>query len=199
MDRLRGEIDAVLQTIPADDLVVQFDLAWEVVDLAMGERNYFRFWPRSTYEEKFARHTAWLDEMARAVPAEALLGYHWCYGTWGGWPMTAMRDLSLCVQLSNEAVRRSPRRVDYVHMPVVRDPDEAFFAPLRKLAVGDTRVYLGLIHETDIEGFPRRLQLARRSLADFGVAGVCGYGRLDASMMPAVLTAHAAAIRDLQA
>jgi hypothetical protein len=195
MDRLRGEIEDVLQTIPADDLVVQFDLAWEVVDLAMGERNYFRFWPRSTYEEKFERHTSWLAELSQSVPDETLLGYHWCYGTWGGWPMTAMEDLSLCVRLSNEAVRRSTRRVDYVHMPVVRDPDEAFFEPLRNLEIGDTKVFLGLIHETDSEGFPRRLALARRYLSNFGVAGVCGYGRLGPDELPAVLNAHAVAAR----
>ncbi|MGH2584125.1 MAG: hypothetical protein ACRDJE_04365 [Dehalococcoidia bacterium] len=199
MDRLRGEIADVLQTIPADDLAVQFDLAWEVVDLAMGERNYFRFWPRSTREEKLERHTSWLEDLSRSVPDEALLGFHWCYGTWGGWPMTAMADLALCVQLSNAAVRRSTRRVDYVHMPVVRDPDEAFFEPLRNLETGDTKVFLGLIHESDIEGFPRRLELARGYLPNFGVAGVCGYGRLDPHELPAVLDAHAAAATALNA
>jgi hypothetical protein len=192
MDRLAEEIDEVLERIPADDLVVQFDHAWEVVDLAMGERNYFRFWPRATFAEKYERHVSWVEELSRTVPEEALLGYHWCYGTWGGWPMTAMEDLSLCVRLSNDAVRRSARRVDYVHMPVVRDPDDAFFEPLVELDVGETRVFLGLIHETDVEGFARRLELAHCYLRDFGVAGVCGYGRLDPNELPAVLDAHAA-------
>jgi hypothetical protein len=191
MDRLRAEIDDVLATVPAAELAVQFDHAWEVVDLAMGERNYFRFWPRSTVEEKLERHLAWVPELSETVPGEALLGFHWCYGTWGGWPMTAMTDLGLCVQLSNEAVRRSARRVDYVHMPIVQDPGAAFFAPLEDLDTGATKVFLGLIHETDVEGFPRRLELARQRLSDFGVAGVCGYGRLDPAELPAVLRAHA--------
>lgn len=190
LDRLEEEIDDVLATIPADDLAVQFDHAWEVVDLAMDERNYFRFWPKSTVEEKLERHTHWLHELSQAVPDEALLGFHWCYGTWGGWPMTAMADLGLCVRLSNEAVRRSSRRVDYVHMPIVQDPDAAFFAPLADLDIGETKVFLGLIHENDVEGFPRRLALARERLTDFGVAGVCGYGRLDPAELPAVLRAH---------
>jgi hypothetical protein len=197
LDRLEREIDEVLTTIPADDLAVQFDHAWEVVDLAMGEHNYFRFWPRSTVAEKLERHTQWLEELSRSVPDEALLGYHWCYGTWGGWPMTAMEDVGLCVRLSNEAVRRSTRRVDYVHLPVVRDPDEAFFAPLDDLDVGETKVFLGLIHEDDVDGFPRRLGLARRHLDDFGIGGVCGYGRLDPAELPAVLRAHAACATEL--
>jgi hypothetical protein len=190
MDGLRREIEKMLGTIPEDDLVIQYDLAWEVVDLAMGDRNFFRFWPKRTFEEKFEDHVAQMPAMSEAVPEKTLLGYHWCYGTWGGWPMVDLKNLELCVRLSNEAVRRSSRRVDYVHMPVVVDPDDAFFAPLADLDVGDTKVYLGLIHETDVDGFPRRLELAQRHLSDFGVGGVCGYGRLDPSELPAVLEAH---------
>ena len=36
------------------------------------------------------------------IPEDVLIGYHLCYGTWGGWPMTEVDDLSLCVRLSNE-------------------------------------------------------------------------------------------------
>ena len=104
MDRLSEEIEETLETIPANDLAIQFDHAWEVVDLAMGERNFFRFWPKSTLEEKFERHVSWIEELSQTVPADSWLGYHWCYGTWGGWPMTAMADLDLCVRLSNESV-----------------------------------------------------------------------------------------------
>ncbi|MGH3501548.1 MAG: hypothetical protein ACRDQA_11770 [Nocardioidaceae bacterium] len=34
------------------------------------------------------------------------------------------------------------------------------------LQIGDTKVFLGLVHEADVEGFPRRLELARRYLSD---------------------------------
>jgi hypothetical protein len=191
VDGLAGEMAKMLQVIPAEDLLVQFDLAFEVIDLSMGEDNYFPFWPDSTREEKFERHTASLGDLAAIVPAGALLGYHWCYGTWGGWPMTAMADLSLCVELSNEAVRRSARPVDYVHMPVVRHPDAAFFAPLADLDVGSTAVFLGLVHHTDgIEGFRDRVALARPVLPAFGVSSVCGYGRIDPAELPEVLRVH---------
>ena len=198
MDRLSEEIGETLAVIPADDLAIQFDHAWEVVDLAMGERNFFRFWPKLTVDEKFAQHISWIGELSETVPNDAWLGYHWCYGTWGGWPMTAMADLDLCVRLSNEAVRRSTRRVDYVHMPVVLDPNDAFFAPLANLDIGDTKVFLGLIHETDgVAGFRKRLELARRYLPEFGVAGVCGYGRLDPAELPEVLRVHSACAAEL--
>jgi hypothetical protein len=192
------EIGKMLETIPAGDLVIQYDLAWELVDLAMGERNFFAFWPKRTLEEKIEEHAAQIETMWQAVPEEALLGYHWCYGTWGGWPMTAMEDLALCVRMSNEAVRRTGRRLDYVHMPVVRRPDESFFAPLDHLDIGGTKVFLGLVHHTDgIEDFRTRAELARRHLPEFGIGGVCGYGRVEPSELDHVLQVHAACAAEL--
>jgi hypothetical protein len=197
---LQGEIKRILEAVPANDLTIQYDLAWEVVDLAMGEANFFNFWPKSTFEEKLARHTADIAELSRAVPDDALLGFHWCYGTWGGWPMTAMADLALCVRLSNEAVRRSARRVDYVHMPVIQEPDDAFFAPLAGLDIGDTNVFLGVVHETGgMEAFRRRMDLAKKRLPSFGIAGVCGYGRIDPKDLPGVLAVHVACAEALAA
>jgi hypothetical protein len=131
--------------------------------------------------------------MSRDLPDELLLGYHFCYGTLGGWPMVDMRDLALCVRLANEAVSRSGHRVDFVHMPVTPDCDAAYFKPLLDLTIDATRVYLGLIHHTDgIEGFRERTEQARAYLPEFGVASVCGYGRLDAADIPGVLELHRA-------
>ncbi len=192
LDGIRREIDQMLETIPPRDLAIQWDVAWEFVDMAMGERNFFKFWPKLTAEQKFQRHAEQLDGLGEGIPEETVLGFHWCYGTWGGWPMTAMPDLALCVRMSNEAVRRVTRRVDYVHMPVVRRPDEAFFAPLADLDVGDTRVFLGMVHHTDgLEDFRRRRDLARRHLTEFGIGSVCGYGRVEPELLPEILRIHA--------
>ena len=51
-----AEIGRMLETIPADDLVVQFDFAWEVVDLAIGDGRDFPFGPDETTERKRVRH-----------------------------------------------------------------------------------------------------------------------------------------------
>jgi hypothetical protein len=53
-------------------------------------------------------------------------------------------------------------------------------------------VYLGLVHEdeADTQPFLRRVQGARRHLREFGIGGVCGYGRLDPSELPSVLKMH---------
>lgn len=198
LEGIRGEIRKALEVIPADDLVIQWDAAWEFVDMAMGDRNYFAFWPKLSAEEKFQRHAEQLDNLWQGIPDETILGFHWCYGTWGGWPMTAMPDLDLCVRMSNEAKRRTGRRLDYVHMPVVRNPDESFFAPLEKLDVGDTKVFLGLVHHTDgVEGFRRRRDLARKYLKDFGIGSVCGYGRVDPGLLPEILRTHVEDAKEL--
>ncbi|CAJ1510064.1 hypothetical protein [[Mycobacterium] burgundiense] len=199
LEGIRREIGKILEVVPAADLVFQWDLALEFIDMGLGDnRRYFASWPTLPLEEKFARHVEQLDELWKGIPEEALLGYHWCYGTWGGWPMTAMTDLDLCVRMSNEAKKRAGRRLDYVHMPVAAEADDAFFAPLDRLAVGDTRVFLGIVHHTDgVEEFRRRRDLARKHLADFGIGSVCGFGRLDPELLPEVLANHGANAKEL--
>jgi hypothetical protein len=198
-DAVRTEIERILEVIPAGDLAVQFDFSNEVVDLSLGSRPAQPWLPEHSPEEKLARHTASLSRLWRGIPDETLLGYHWCYGTWGGWPRTAMADLGLCVRLSNEAVARAGRRVDYVHMPVPRRPDDAVFAPLRELEIGDARVFLGLIHhDAGLDDLRARLARARAHLDDFGIAGPCGYGRVEAAELPAVLEAHRQSIAELR-
>jgi hypothetical protein len=199
LDGLRREIEKIVAVVPARDLVFQWDCAGEIVDLTMGERNAMKWYPKLTVEEKFERHASQLGDLGDSIPEDSALGFHWCCGTWGGWPSVAMTDLSDCVRLSNEAVARVARRVDYVHMPVMPQPDHAFFAPLRDLATGDTRIFLGLVHHTDtIDDFRRRRDMARKYLPEFGIGSVCGYGRVDPAEARAVLDLHAANAAELR-
>ena len=117
-------------------------------------------------------------------------------GVLAAWVVLAV----LLAVLYGRVVRRANRRIDYVHMPVIRHPEEAFFAPLDGLEIGDTRVYLGLVHHTDgVDGFNERVELARRHLPEFGIASVCGYGRLTSSEVGPALEAHAECARALRA
>jgi hypothetical protein len=189
---IRAEIAAILEAVPASDLAIQFDLAGEVTDLANGDVAPFSWAPPETWDERFERHVRSAAELTRDMPDEVLLGVHLCYGTWGGWPMVAMHDLQLCVALANAIIPRSHHHVDYVHMPVTRDAGERFFAPLAKLAVPGTKLYLGLVHDADTaEEFGGRARLARVAQQDFGIAAVCGFGRTDPARLPALLADHA--------
>jgi hypothetical protein len=169
----------ILAVVPAQDILFQIDFCIEVIDLAIGNETYYPFWEDRTYAEKLELHMAELTRLEDVFPEEAPLGVHLCFGTWGGWPMVDMTDLGLCVELSNKAVATAHRHLDFIHMPVDVTSDDAFYAPLADLEVGDTKIYLGLVHfhEETNDAFRARVATAQKYLSDFGVAAVCGYGR----------------------
>ncbi len=77
-------------------------------------------------------------------------------------------------------------------MSVPRDrSDDISFSPLQELAVGDTRVYIGLIHHTDgFAGTRQSLAAAQKYRQDFGVATECGLGRREPQTLPELLRIH---------
>jgi hypothetical protein len=174
-------VQEILAVVPAEDILFQIDFCIEVIDAAIGDETYYPFWEDRTYAEKLALHLGELTSLEDVFPEEAPLGIHLCFGTWGGWPMVDMKDLSLCVELANKAVAMSHRHLDFIHMPVDVTSADAFYAPLADLDVGDTRIYLGLVHhhEESSDAFSARVATAKKYLSDFGVAAVCGYGRVN--------------------
>jgi hypothetical protein len=182
------EIAKMLAEIPAADLAIQYDVAAEVRDLYLGDERALPWAPERSADEKWAWHLADIAPLAAAVPDDVVLGYHLCFGTWGGWPHTpGLHDLGICVRLANEIVARAGREVDYVHMPVLPDCDESFLAPLADLRPAGTRVYTGIAYHDGAEGARRRIDLLRNHLDDFGVAWYCGFGRLPADEVAPIL------------
>jgi hypothetical protein len=198
-DAYRRDMARILEAIPAGDLAIQIDYCTEIRDILDA-------FPWSPHRP--GKFETWMDAVARQaamVPDDALLGLHWCYGTLGGWPMIKLEDLAFCTRLTNAAVARIERRVDYVHMPVLRHAGDAYFAPLGALAPGDAKVYLGLLHHTDDLAANRaRIATARKHLAadlaaDLGAASVCGYGRLSVEDTRKAFELHAAIGAELAA
>jgi hypothetical protein len=186
-DAVRAEVHRMLEAIPADDLVIQWDFCGEILNI-MGPRPWA---PQEPFEARFQRAVEPLAELSYDIPEATLVGYHWCYGTLGGWPMVELRDLGLCARLSQHVIDHSGRQIDYVHMPVGRECDAGYFAPLRDLELGDTKLFLGVIHHADgVAGFRERVAIARRAVPEFGIASVCGYGRVAPAEMPTVLQVH---------
>ena len=149
--------------------------------------------PGLTKEGAIERNVEQFRRLSPLVPEKALLGYHFCFGTLGGWPRFAPADLSATVELANAVVEASGRRVDWIHIPVLDQVGEAFFAPLKNLKPRGARVYLGVVHHMD--GFKERIALARKYLPDFGVAAYCGFGRTPPGDMPKVLQDHVDAVK----
>jgi hypothetical protein len=184
---MRAELHKIADAIPPRDLVIQWDIATEVRDILAGDRPLLPWSPQTSLEEKWQRHLGDMGELASGIPDEAGLGYHFCFGTWGGWPQSDAPDMDVCVRLANEAVARAGRRVDYVHIPVMPDAADAFFEPMKDLAIGDAKPYLGIVLKDGVDAFRKRAEAASRHYPDFGIASYCGWGREDPAELPAVL------------
>jgi hypothetical protein len=182
---LLAEIAMIVAKIPAEDLAIQWDCATEVQD-AYGAV------PGLPSEGGVERNLAQICHLSPGIPEAVGLGYHFCFGTLGGWPRFAPDDLGRTVALANAVVAASGRRVDWVHIPLLDTLEESFFAPLAGLQPQGARVYLGAIHH--MERFRERVAVARKFLPDFGLAAFCGFGRIARSEMGAILQDHLKAI-----
>src|SRR5262245_22259414 len=183
---IAAELDAILESIPHKDLALQWDCAWEVSAVYNPPAD-------CPGEGDIATHVAPIGRLSRRLPDDVALGFHFCFGTFGGWPRFAPDDLGRAVDLINAAVAAAGRRIDWVHIPALDRSDDAFYAPLAGLKVGATRVYLGLIHS--MASFKQRLAAARKFLPTFGLAAYCGFGRIPPEELPQILDDHLTALK----
>ena len=181
----RAEIATIVDRIPANELAIQWDCSTEVQD-AYGAI------PGFPLEGAIERNLMEVRNLSPHIPSEVALGYHFCFGTLGGWPRFVPDDLGQVVKLANGFVAASGRRVDWIHIPVLDRSDEAFYAPLGDLRSQGARVYLGAIH--NMARFEERIATARKYLSEFGLGAYCGFGRLPASELPNVLADHLRAL-----
>ena len=181
----RAEIVMILAKIPARELAIQWDCSTELQD-AYGNV------PGYPLEGAIERNLTEVRNLSPHIPADVALGYHFCFGTLGGWPRFRPDDLGQAVKLANAFVAASGRRVDWIHLPVLDAGDEAFFAPLAELRPQGARVYLGAIH--NMAGFEQRIGIAHKYLSEFGLGAYCGFGRLPVSELPHVLADHLKAV-----
>ena len=170
------EIDKLCRAIPHQDLAIQFDMVREIIwwDGRLAAQQ------PAPFVDVEAQVVARLSRIARAVPPDVELGFHICYGDWGGRHHIQPLDMDAMVALANAIVAGAGRSVTYFHMPVPIDrDDEAYFAPLRRLRGADEiELYLGLIHLGDgLAGAQRRIAAAHKFRERFGIATECGLGR----------------------
>ena len=183
-EAMAAELEAMLEKIPHEDLAIQWDLAGEVLSVHQDFDGNVDF----PGEGEIATHTAPLARLSPILPDEVELGFHFCFGTFGGWPRLEPKDLGRVVELANACVAATGRRVDWVHLPALNRSDDAFYAPLANLDVGKARVYLGMIHSMDT--LAERIAAARKFLPDFGLAAYCGFGRTPPETLPAIMKDH---------
>ena len=107
-DLVTREFARLLAEIPADELAIQWDVCYEVLDIE-------RVLPWSG-EGAWERFAGPVNRITRLIPEEVAVGYHLCYGTSPEWPMYEARDMELVVRMANYAVANSGRTVDWLHL-----------------------------------------------------------------------------------
>src|SRR4029077_8347269 len=180
-----GEVTKIAQALPNDRIALQWDVCQEV----LAWEGYYEPGPVDVRVET-------IDVLAKvgdAVPAAIELGYHLCYGSPADEHMVQPKDAGIMVEIANAVSARVRRPIQFFHMPVPKGrSDDAYFAPLEKLQLGDeTELYLGLIHHDDAQGDAARLAAARRHVRVDGIGTECGMARGDPARLPALLAAHA--------
>ncbi len=183
---LAGELATIFARIPHEDLAIQWDCAWETQAVSGAAGPY-------PAEAEIATHLAPIARLSRDIPDGVALGFHFCFGTFGGWPAFAPDSLKATVELANAVAAGSGRRVDWMHIPTLDTTDDAFYAPLARLDAKGAEIYLGAIH--NMATLTPRLAVARKYLPEFGLAAYCGFGRTPPGELPRIREDHLAALR----
>jgi hypothetical protein len=170
---LARQVERIAAELPPEALAIQWDVAAEFMHMELaGAETFSR-----------ADIVAALVRLSVFVPRAMQLGYHLCYGDAPPEPgakgkhFVEPSDTALLVEIGNAVVQGATRPVDWIHMPVpINRDDAAYFAPLASLRLpAGTRLYLGLVHEEDgLEGAQRRAAAAAKFASGFGVATECG-------------------------
>jgi hypothetical protein len=181
----RAEIAKIVEKIPNKELAIQWDCSTEVQDS-------YGAVPGFPLEGAIERNLSEVRNLVPHIPRDVTVGYHFCFGTLGGWPRFQPYDLGQVVKLANAFVTASGRPVDWIHIPVLDRSDDAFYAPLQGLSPQGARVYLGAIH--NMPQFKERIATARKFLPDFGLGAYCGFGRQPPSELRQILKDHLAAV-----
>ncbi|HUY18774.1 MAG TPA: hypothetical protein VMV15_06065 [Candidatus Binataceae bacterium] len=179
-DAAARDVESILHDIPANDLVLQWDINWETLAVAFDDYAGEEPMEYKANGDPMERYLRFVRQLCGPVPKEVVLGLHLCYGDLHHRHFLEPKTLATCVRLANAAASEAGRRIDFVHMPIprARDDDE-YFGPLKDLKIGDSTLYAGLVHYTDgVEGSRRRLERLRKHYAGVvGVATECGMGR----------------------
>jgi hypothetical protein len=184
--QLLHELREICRAVPAKELAVQWDVAYEILFLAGYRGSTFYDMSRTGLMRR-------LIALGEQVPVGVELGYHLCYGDPGHKHLVEPFDLGLCVAMSNDLVREVTRSIEWIHMPVTRARNDAnYFRPLRALLVpSHTHIILGLIHLTDgFDGAVDRVRSATAFLPRFDIATECGFGRRDPKTIEELLALH---------
>ncbi len=188
---LLRDVDEIVDTLPHDEIAMQWDIAFEMGFVEGVGHPMFTPW----FDDPLAGSVERIARAGERVPDAVELGHHLCYGDFGHEHFLEPRDAARLVEMANAIHAATSRPIAWLHLPVPRGrTDAAFHAPLRELHLHpETELYLGLVHLTDGEdGTRARIAAAQEFVTGFGVATECGFGRRPAATVGPLLDLHAA-------
>jgi SAM-dependent methyltransferase len=183
---MAGELVRILESIPHEQLALQWDTNFEFAMLEGDLPVWFDDVKGGILER--------LIRISRLVPPEVELGFHFCDGHDEQAARRVQRDLGRKVEIANALAASLDRPLNWVHIPLPREgATPAFVQPLGALDLHpQTELYIGALHAGD-DGYEtgRRLDAAHEFAGEFGVATACGWGRLPPSRVPDLIALHA--------
>ena len=185
---IETELSRILNTIPNDNLAIQWETVTEFAVLEGVQVSYIK-------ENILEQLTRRVSNLLDLVPNAAEAGIHLCYGDSGHKHFCEPKDTTLLVDVANSVFENAKRKIDWVHMPVPKErDDDEYFKPLSGLIQDEqTEIYLGLVHSTGgIEGSMRRINTAKKYVRQFGISTECGLGRRERDTIPELLDQHKA-------
>jgi len=191
--RLLEEVARIAETIPHDQLAVQWDTRYEFAMLEGIVQPWFSE-VRAGVLERLLR-------LSRAVPADVELGFHLCYGDEAHGQFVEPQDSGKLVEVANALAANLDRSLNWIHLPTPHGAEADWYAPLAELKLHEeTELYLGVVHADDgADGARRRIAAARRHVDGFGAATSCGWGRGGSVMVDGLLDLHRTVSRPIPA
>ena len=183
---LRAEIAKIIEMIPAKELAIQWDCSTEVQD-AYGAI------PGYPLKGSIERNLGEVRALSPHIPADVALGYHFCFGTLGGWPRFQPDDLGKAVELANALIAASGRKVDWIHLPVLDRTRRCVLRAAQRPQAG-RRAGLSRHDPSHGRASGSGWTVARKYLPEFGLGAYCGFGRIAPAELRQILTDHLEAV-----
>ncbi|KAI0799440.1 hypothetical protein GGR55DRAFT_480399 [Xylaria sp. FL0064] len=198
--RFLEAIDNIITKIPHDDMVIQWDLCFEMTALEFDQGRFPDSWHRAYFSTPPGGVLQGLvDRIVRLcdrIPNDVKIAFHLCYGDLHHKHFIEPQDTSLLVILANSLLSRETLgpRTEWIHLPVPKErTDSEYFTPLTGLRL-DTcgskppYIYLGVVHANDEAGTKKRIETAQVVVPfSFGVATECGLGRTPPEEIDSIL------------
>ncbi|XDG06461.1 hypothetical protein ABKA04_006076 [Annulohypoxylon sp. FPYF3050] len=188
--RFAETIDHIVTNIPHKDLVIQWDLCFEMTALEFDRGRLTDKRHQAYFSSAGGVLQGLVDRVARqceGIPQDIKLAFHLCYGDLRHKHFIEPEDTTLLVELANALLARETlgNRTEWVHLPVPKGrTDSDYFLPITNLKLENhyntkpPYLYLGVVHANDDVGTKKRIETAKANVPfPFGVATECGLGR----------------------